>query len=388
MQGMRSAAPRVAHYLDTYLFRTGTWIYSQIAHLKKWQPVIVCLRTENLDSYPAAALYALNNLCRPNQRYNRAFRRLFGYFPLFCKAIRQERAQLIHAHFGPMGFEALPLGKACRVPVVTTFYGYDLSRLPQREPRWRERYHRLFAEGALFLVEGSHMRRQLVDLGCPEDKIIVQHLGVDVEKLRFVSRKPEPDGTVCVLVAATFTEKKGVPYAVEAFARVRQAHDNVRLTVIGDARNRPDEQAIKREVHEIVGRYNVGNSVRFMGYQPYQVLIEQFYRHHILISPSVQARDGNNEGGAPVTIIEASATGMPVLSTLHCDIPEVVMNGQGGFLVPERDLGALTERLENLVLHPEVLPIMGKAGRRHIETEFSLSVQVERLERLYDVVDP
>lgn len=375
--------PTVAHLVSTYLFRTGSWIYNQIVGLSRYSPIVLCFRSENLGIFPLDSVYALYDLSLVRRFGNKVLHRIIGYYPFFRRIIRREAVQLIHAHFGPTGYHALPLAQACGLPLITTFYGYDLSRLPRKDPQWRSRYRHLFAKGALFLVEGSHMRQQLIELGCPPEKAVIQHLGVDLDKLRFQPRKPDPDGTVRVLVAGTFTEKKGIPYAVEAFARVRQEHDNVRLTVIGDARDRPDEQAIKQQLQNIVAQYGVEDSVTFMGYQPYPVLVEQLYQHHILVAPSVQAQDGDNEGGAPVTIIEALATGMPVLSTTHCDIPEVVLDDRSGYLVPERDVDSLADRLSQLVMHPERWSQMGCAGRRHVESEYDVVKQAFKLEHIY-----
>lgn len=378
--------PKVAHFVSNYLFRTGSWIYHQIVGLSQWSPIVLCVHTENLDIFPFNSIYALDSRPLLEKLGNKLLNHIIGYYPYFRSAIRREECRVLHAHFGPAGYYALQLAQKCGIPLITTFYGYDLSRLPRNEPRWRDRYKYLFAKGALFLTEGSYMRQQLIQLGCPPEKAVVQHLGVDLGKMHFRPRKPDPDGTVRVLVAGTFTEKKGIPYAVEAFALVCQKHNELQLTVIGDARERPEEQAIKKQIHDIVARYRVQNNVFFMGYQPYPVLIEQLYRHHILLAPSIQAQDGDNEGGAPVTIIEALATGMPVISSWHCDIPEVVVNGVCGYLVPERDTFGLAERLQFLVEHPEIWQSMGEKGRQHVESQYEMRKQASRLESLYERV--
>jgi colanic acid/amylovoran biosynthesis glycosyltransferase len=381
-----SCSPKlvVAHILKSYLFLTGSWIYHQIASMSRYRPVVLCRTTQNLDLFPVKTLYSLQSGSPIGYAVNRVLRELIGYDVLFRPIMHREHPKLIHAHFGHMGYYALPLARARGIPLVVTFYGYDLSRTPHQQSRWRRRYQRLFVQGTLFTVEGNFMRQQLVELGCPPEKAVVQHLGVDLRQLAFRARQIGSEGLVRVLVSGTFTEKKGIPYAVEAFARVRQVHDYVRLTLVGDARKFPEEQAIKQQIYDIVRRYQVEDSVAFLGYQPYPGFLELLYQHDILLSPSVQARSGDNEGGAPVTIIEASATGMPVLATTHCDIPEVILDGESGFLVEERDVEALAERLEFLTARPELWPKMGRAGRRHVEQEYDLDKQVAALEELYD----
>lgn len=123
--------------------------------------------------------------------------------------------------------------------------------------------------------------------------------------------------------------------------------------------------------------------IRWLGYQPHEVFLREAAVSHLFLSPSVVAADGDTEGGAPVSIIEAQATGMPVLATTHADIPEVTRPGVSAFLVPERDVDALEERLAYMLDHPERWAEMGMAGRAHVQQEFDSLTQGKRLEGLY-----
>ena len=76
--------------------------------------------------------------------------------------------------------------------------------------------------------------------------------------------------------------------------------------------------------------------------------------------------------GTPVVLMEAQACGLPVVSTYHSGIPEVVKDGESGFLVPEKDVDALAEKMEYLINHPELWPKMGEAGRKHIERNYNI----------------
>ena len=121
-----------------------------------------------------------------------------------------------------------------------------------------------------------------------------------------------------------------------------------------------------------------------LGFLEYPAFIEEAKNHDLFLSHSIRGSDGETEGGVPVTFIEMSASGMPVLSTLHCDIPEVIRNNESGFLVPEKDVDALIDRLEYLVTHPEKWGEMGHAGRKHIEQEYDSKKQATKLEKIYD----
>ncbi len=383
----------ILHYkAGSYLPITETWIHEQIKNLKKYQPVIYAHDKENMDIFPLGnikirSLELKKGLRDPFIFFNEGWNKVFNFYPIFAFNLIKDRPKLVHAHFGPSGYSFLKLKKMFNFPLITTFYGFDLSMLPQQYPEWKIRYKRLFKEGEKFLVEGHHMKKCLIDLGCPEERIIVQHLGIDLEKIKYVPRKLlDENKEIRILISASFREKKGIPYAVEAFVRVKQAHPEMKfiLTIIGDSRGTSAEEKEKKKIFDTIDKYNIKDCVKMLGYQPYSVFLRELYQHHVFLHPSVHASDGDTEGGAPVSIIEASASGMPILSTMHCDIPEVVINGESGYLVPERDAEVLAERLEFIICHPKVWEQMGEKGREHVEKNYNVITQVEKLEEIYD----
>jgi len=380
----------VIHYKwGPYLPITEAWIYGQINNLKKYRPIVYCTDTENLDIYPTDSIRALGlsqGKSAPKYFLNKAFNKIFNFCPSFYIALGKDKPALIHAHFGPSGYHFLGLKKIFKLPLITAFYGYDLGVFTRRYPKWEKRYKRLFREGEFFLAEGNHMKNCLIGLGCPRDKIIVQHQGVDLGRIQFEPRRLNRDEGVKILVFGRFTEKKGIPYAVEAFGLVKQAHPNLklRLTIIGESDGGVQGEEEKKGIFRLIGKYNLGKNINLVGYQPQPGFLKELLYHHIFIHPSIHASNGDNEGGAPVSIIEASASGMPVLSTKHCDIPEVVIDGESGYLVAERDTDALRDRLEFLVLNPRIWEKMGLAGRKHIEQNYDIEKQICRLEEIYD----
>ena len=377
-----------------YLPITENWMYWQIKNLKKYQPVVYAYDKENLDIFlhgniRIRSLEFKKGLRDPFIFFNKGWNKVFKFYPYFAFNLMKDKPDLVHAHFGPSGYNFLTLKKIFKIPLITTFYGYDLSLLPSQYSEWKIKYKKLFKEGELFLVEGKHMKECLIELGCSEEKIIVQHLGIDPDKIKFVSRKLlSEDEEIRILISASFREKKGIPYAIESFGKVKQAHPelNLNLTIIGDSDGSPTGEKEKKKIFNMVQKYNLKDFVNMHGYQPYSVFLRELYRHHIFLHPSVHASDGDTEGGVPVSIIEASASGMPILSTTHCDIPEVVINAENGYLVPERDVGALAEKLEFLVLNSDLWENMGLSGRGHIEQEYDVEKEVRRLEEIYDEV--
>jgi colanic acid/amylovoran biosynthesis glycosyltransferase len=139
-------------------------------------------------------------------------------------------------------------------------------------------------------------------------------------------------------------------------------------------------------IRQILAKYGLDGCVRMLGFQPHSVLWAEAYRHHVFLSPSVTAADGDTEGGAPVSIIEMAASGMPVISTTHCDIPEVLRPEAARFLAPEHNPEALLEIAKSLVRDWPALESPLRVLRTYIETEFDATRQGLRLIEHYQQV--
>ena len=379
---------KVIHCKGAYLSKTETWIYGQIKNLKTYKPFVYCDAVDNLNIFPTDSIRVFK-WCGSDKNIflrffeNRIKRRLKV---IYC--LLKDKPSVIHAHYGPEGYIWLKSKRLFNIPMITTFYGFDVNMLVQEDSQWLQKYEQLFRFGDCFLVEGTHMKKCLIELGCPEKKVVVQHLGIDLCKIKFVARKRQNTNDINILIAGSFREKKGIPYAVEAVGKVKAKHPhlNLKLTIIGDSNGRKKGEKEKQRILGKIKEYQLSDCTRMLGYKPYSALIQELYNHHIFLSPSVTASDGDTEGGAPVSIIEASASGMPILSTTHCDIPSIVINNESGYLVPERDVAALAERLEFLVQHPEIWAQMGLIGRKHIEENYDVVKQVQILEKIYDKI--
>jgi colanic acid/amylovoran biosynthesis glycosyltransferase len=211
----------------------------------------------------------------------------------------------------------------------------------------------------------------------------VQHLGVEVERIAFAPRTWDHGRPLSFLLAASFREKKGIPDALEAIAGIRDQVREVFVTIIGDSDTDVRSHPEKERILETLARTGLDKRTRMLGYQPHAVLFEEAYRHHIFISASRTAGDGDTEGGAPVTLIEMAATGMPIISTTHCDIPSVIRHGVTGLLAAEGDVPGLTANLRQLVASPAIWHEMVKRSRQHVEAEFNVRTQALRLAEIY-----
>ena len=146
------------------------------------------------------------------------------------------------------------------------------------------------------------------------------------------------------------------------------------LTIIGDG-------PLRADVAQIVKDLDLSNKVRLLGRQPHELVLQEIQRAHIYVQHSVTAPDGDEEG-LPVSITEALAAGLPVVSTIHSGIPEVVRHGENGYLVNEGDIEMMATFMSKLADNPAKWPEFGQNGRQLLESEFSMPVVQRQLRSL------
>ena len=277
---------------------------------------------------------------------------------------------IVHAHFGPSGNVALALGELLGLggKLVTSFYGHDVSQAawtgaaappPSPPSPPSSPYAALFAAGDSFVALSEHMRGRLESIGCPPERIIKLPLCVDTEKFGFKPGAVPRGRPIVLLTVARLVEKKGVEYCLEAVARTMERLPDLVYRIAGDGPLRASLEARSREL-------GIAGKVSFLGAVEHAEVRRELDSADVFLLASVTAADGDQEG-TPTVLLEAQAIGLPVISTLHAGIPEIVEDGAAGYLVPERDVDALTDALAKLLSAPERWAAMGHAGRRFVE---------------------
>jgi colanic acid/amylovoran biosynthesis glycosyltransferase len=280
-----------------------------------------------------------------------------------------------HCHFGvngPVGVAMKRLGVAERLAV--TFHGYELSK--NFTPQIAAGFRRLSVDADVLLPVCHLWSARLAAIGVPPEKIVVHPMGVDCR--RFEYRRRSPGSALRLLTVARLVEKKGVEYGIRAVARLRGQEPDARisLTIIGDG-------PLRRQLERLVGELGLDDCVQLLGWLNQTDVLERLYGSDVFILPSVTAVDGDQEG-IPVSLMEAMATGMPVVSTWHSAIPELIEDGATGFLVPERDEEALAGALRRFLQSPDLGPHMGAAAHKYIVEYHNIARLNDRLVRVYE----
>lgn len=268
------------------------------------------------------------------------------------------------AHFGPAGVTAAKLRElgVIRGKIATVFHGIDISSREVLD-HYRGEYQQLFRRGDMMLPISQLWADRLKTMGCPGDKITVSRMGVNME--RFTQRPLKaPDACLQIISVARLTEKKGLHVAIEACRQLKAQGVNFRYRILGMG---PWE----RRLRILIEQYQLEDRVEMPGFKPSHEVKAMLDKADVFLLPSITGADGDMEG-IPVALMEAMAVGIPVLSTVHSGIPELIDSGGSGWLVAENDAEALADKLRLLGSMDEqtLQPVVTRA-RKKVETDFN-----------------
>lgn len=391
---------RVAHFCKYFSPLSETFIYDAITELERQgldNHVVTRIRTQP-EERPFEKTYVVDGPHRfhPRRLWHRALAQFgigkFGKdeknwtrWPVLRtrmkKILRQIAPDVIHAQFGPAGVLVAPVARALNVPLLVTFHGADITKLAE-EDRWRRAYQSLFPQADALLGVSSHICKRMTALGAPAHKVEEFHLGTQIDQFDYRERPSNSKGPVQCLHVGRLVEKKAPLLLVEAFRQAQERAANkgveLRLSIAGDG-------SLRSELERCIQESGLTDSVDVLGAVPHERVVELMREADIYTQHSVTAADGNQEG-LPIGLIEATATGLPVVSTWHSGIPDLVMHDETGLLVEERNVEAMGRCIAELAADPERRRAMGRAGRRRVEEHFDLSKQMRKLAGIYEDV--
>jgi len=286
--------------------------------------------------------------------------------------LQNNQIDLVHAHFGPGGLYMIQECRDLGIPLLVTFHGYDVSRLIRLKSYVNE-IKRMFIYPKIHgIVVSQFTKNKLVQLGIPPDKLTIWHCGIDVDHFNYVPKRPKTSGLHFIQVS-NFVEKKGHKYTIEAFRQYVKFDPESKLILVGDGPLLPDMKALALQLH-------LNNHIEFKGYANHQKIIQLMKKADVFVHHSVTDSNGDEEG-IPNAIMEAMATGLPIISTKHAGIPELVRQNIDGILVPERDIESYLQAM--LKMKKNLVTFGGMKSRQQIMENFNLYKQSEKLLYLY-----
>lgn len=375
--------PVVAVYVRYYIEPSETFIYRQLQGVRDgFFPIVLTANPSHLDLFPTDPIFVARKgfVGKVYTRLANALRgRYTGLTPQqsrrWTRVLTEQRVRLIHAHFGPYAMDLLPIAKRLAIPMVVTFHGADAS-IFLKIRRYVDELPELVGYARVITVS-ANMAERLADVGVVPPRLDVHYIGVPVDDFAFHVRRPVSDKiaageTIRFLQVSNFIEVKGHRYTVTAFARYVQQQPRSELVLAGEGPLRPEIEALCLEL-------GISDRVRFTGRVGKRDVIVLMNEADAFVQHSVSLDDGRKEG-LPTVLMEAMSTGLPVISTRHSGIPELIEDGVDGFLVDERDIDTYVERMVGLA---GCDPALATRAREKVERDFNMAIQNAKLMDIY-----
>lgn len=345
--------------VEKYMLLPRTWTGAGVP-LSKLKRVLGALRhfPQMFEQCGLRAFASLNPLRHGKQAINLGF--FYSCLPLLN---RETRFDAIHCHFGDKGLLALAWREMGLIagPITTVFHAHELAGLTDREGR--KLYSPLFRANTLLLPISQRWRERLIHWGAKSERTVVHHMGVDLAKFEFIPSIFRDGVAVQILSVGRLTEQKGYEYAIRSVALLRcMTERELHYTIIGAGE-------LEIPLRQLVTDLGIADIVTFAGPQPQDAVLTHLRAAHIFLLPSVTAANGFQEG-IPVALMEAMASGIPVVTTNHSGIPELVEHEFTGFLAEERDAQALAVYMLRIVSNPDLAERLAAAARSKVESEF------------------
>jgi len=385
--------PLVVSLCGTYLKPEMQSIYRQMANLKTFRTVVLTERIINREQFPFDDVIRMEKLSRPRPRGNFVLRfwykhltgqwpppkpiakHVHPYFPYNVPELLKEHSPLlVHVYYGHKAVKYLPMLEAWGGKFIVSFHGVDVVKFMERRG-YPEKMQRVLEKASLVLARSGSLLKEVEKLGCPIEKLRLNRTPIPLDGITPSVRRAPADGAWRLVQACRLVPKKGLFTTVRALVDIVKKWPRLKFVLCGKG---PVEERLKLAVKEA----GLENNVEMLGWMSQEDLMEEYRKAHIFLHPSEMTETSDQEG-IPNSMLEAMASGLPVVATLHGGIPEGVTDGVDGLLVPEKSPCQLGMAIRRLLEEEGLLGQLSGAASTSVRNKFGLGSQVENLEDYY-----
>ena len=300
-------------------------------------------------------------------------RKIFGRSPAYFQAqslisfLRNQKVQVVLAEYGQTGVCIMDACKEANIPFVVHFHGFDAYDQSILD-KFSQAYQLMFDKASAIIAVSHDMEQQLLNLGAPKNKLVYNPCGVDISL--FAPGDIASSAPLFVAVGR-FVDKKAPYLTLLAFQKVVKVFSAAKLIMVGDG-------YLLESCKQLAKAIGIADNVQFTGSLTHSEVVELLRNARAFLQHSIQTSYGDSEG-TPVALLEAGAAGLPVISTKHTGIADVVIPNQTGLLVEEGDIDGMAEAIIALAKDVELASKLGKAARERISENFSMERSIKNL---------
>lgn len=385
---------RLGSLCGTFLKPEMQSIYRQITGVQNCESIVFCEKHIHQEQFPHAPVIKLTKLTTPRAKGNFLLRFWYKYItrqwpppvvinklppgPHFDynlpKVLTEEKIDLVHVYYGHKGVKYLEMLRHWGGPFIVSFHGVDVSKYCD-QPGYADSLKQVFAHAKLILARSESLLREIKSLGCPPEKLRLNRTPIPLDRLQATVRSAPTDGAWRVVQASRLIPKKGLLTTLQALALVVPKFPNLKFTVCGAG-------PMKDEFLQCRDKLGLQEHVTTRGWLSQEALLVEYQNSHVFLHPSELTKSSDQEG-IPNSMLEAMATGLPVVATHHGGIPEAVTDGIDGLLVPEKSPQELAEAIIRLLSSQDMLGRLSKQAAESVRKNFGLESQIANLEACY-----
>jgi len=282
-------------------------------------------------------------------------------------SLRKTKPDILLAEFGVVGADCLRVAQKVNVPMAIHFHGFDASEY-QVLKDFKDAYERMFAYARVIFVVSEVMKKKLIALGAPPEKLVLTHYGPHSSYMQVTPDFKQKK----ILAVGRMVDKKAPHLLLLAFRKCLERHPEARLIYVGQG-------PLFRLVSELTKHLNLEQHVHYAGVAGRDVIQQEMLSARCFVQHSRTAENGDMEG-TPVAIIEAQAAGLPVISTIHAGIPDIVAHGETGFLVEEGDVDGMAGYLDKILTDSALAQQLGQNARERIRENFTIEHHIRAID--------
>lgn len=384
--------PHVISLCGTYLKPEMQSIYRQIVGLKRVRTTVYAQWLENEAMFPFERITRLIKLHhRPKGNFLKRFwyKYIIKQWPPpveinkyvgpchpwdLIDKLASDKPDLVHAYYGHKAVGYLPMLKEWGGPFVVSFHGVDVAKdmdKPEHVAAMRE----VLERAEFVMARSQSLLERVAALGCPAEKLRLNRTPIPMTHLQSAVRTPPADGEWRLVQACRLIAKKGLFTAIEAMQEVVKTYPKAKYLICGTG---PQEARLREEI----AKHGLSANVELLGWLSQEQLQAEYQRAHIFLHPSELTKDSDQEG-IPNSMLEAMATGLPVVATQHGGIPEAVTHERDGLLVPEKNHTELARAILQVLGAPAMLADLSAEAARSVRANFEAGVQIAKMEDVY-----
>lgn len=293
---------------------------------------------------------------------------------LLAQSFKKNKINYVLAEYGPCAVEIMDICEYLNIPLIAHFHGYDISVKDILDEN-KETYPKLFNIAYKIIVVSKVMEKKVIELGCPKEKILYNPCGPDDS---YFNIRPHYN-TNNIISIGRFVDKKSPYYIILAFKSVLKEIPDAKLTMIGNG-------LLWECCKNIAAYLKIEQNINFIGFTEHKNIQQYLEDSSLFIQSSITSISGDQEG-TPVSVMEASLAGLPIVSTLHAGIPDVILNNETGILLKEHDIEGFSNAIVKLLKNKKEAKRLGDNGKQYIYKNFKLSISIQRIENIiYNIV--